>query len=113
MSRLEARGATSWQDALFLLRWLGRCAEDFVTAPGVDVGNAQPHRAGPGHRLRWNLRELHAALDDERRRRRLTSSALAAELGCTPSRLSGLRTATLTDMELAMRVTQWLGQPAA
>ncbi len=39
--------------------------------------------------------------------------ALAAELGCTPARLTNLRTARLADMDLALRVTQWLGRPAA
>ena len=38
---------------------------------------------------------------------------LADELNCTPSRLTNLRTARLADMDLAMRITQWLGQPAA
>jgi hypothetical protein len=38
---------------------------------------------------------------------------LAHEIGCTPTRLTNLRTARLADMDLAMHVTQWLGQPAA
>jgi hypothetical protein len=98
---------------VFLLRWLGRPPEDFVSAPGVDVGEARLPQAGADHRLRWDLHQLHRALNDARQRDGLTWSALAAELECTPSRLTGLRTATLTDMELAMRITQRLGQPAA
>jgi hypothetical protein len=38
---------------------------------------------------------------------------LAEALDCTPSRLTNLRTARLADMDLVMRITQWLGQPAA
>jgi len=44
---------------------------------------------------------------------RLTWAELARDLACTPNRLTNLRTARLADMDLAMRVTQWLGQPAA
>jgi transcriptional regulator with XRE-family HTH domain len=56
---------------------------------------------------------LHAALNERRRQRQLTWAELAAELGCTSSRLTNLRTARLADMDLTMRITQWLGQPAA
>lgn len=113
MSRLEARGATSCQYALFMLRWLDRPPEDFLTAPYVDVGDARLPTAGPGHRLRWNLGELHAALNEARQGRALTWVTLAEEFGCTANRLTGQRTAVLADLELVMRVTQWLGMPAA
>ena len=96
-----------------MLRWLGRPPEDFLTGPGVEVGNAQLPTAGPEYRLRWNLSELHSALNDARQLRELTWTNLAEELGCTTNRLTGLRTATFADMELVMRVTQWLGRPAA
>jgi len=45
--------------------------------------------------------------------RGLIWAELAHELNCTPGRLTNLRTARFADMDLAMRVTQWLGQPAA
>jgi hypothetical protein len=70
-------------------------------------------RWGTDSRLRWNLNELHAALNDERRERNLTWAAVADELDCTPARLTNLKTARFADMDLAMRVTQWLGRPAA
>jgi hypothetical protein len=95
IARLPKRGATSCQYALFMLRWLRRAPEDFLTGPVVDVGRAALPEAGPGSRLRWNLAQLHSALN------------------CTPNRLTNLRTARLAGMDLAMRVTQWLGQPAA
>jgi hypothetical protein len=63
--------------------------------------------------LRWDLPQLHAALDAQRQERGLTWAALGARLGCTASRLTNLRTARLADMDLAMRTTQWLAQPAA
>jgi hypothetical protein len=113
VSRLGARGATTCQYALFMLRWLDRPPEDFLTGPIVDVGDAALPKAGTDSRLRWNLKELHAALDDERRECNLTWAALADELDCTPARLTNLKTARFADMDLAMGVTQWLGRPAA
>jgi hypothetical protein len=70
-------------------------------------------RAGPDHRLRWDLNQLYTALNDQGQERGLTWAVLAMELDCTPSRLTNLPTACRADMGLAMRVTQWLGRPAA
>ncbi|MGH7623206.1 MAG: hypothetical protein ACREMU_12760 [Gemmatimonadaceae bacterium] len=98
---------------LFILRWIRRAPEDFLTGPIVDVGDARLPEAGADSRLRWNLAQTHAALNGRRRERELTWAELAAELHCTPSRLTNLRTARFADMDLAMRITHWLGQPAA
>jgi hypothetical protein len=111
--RLPKRGSISCQYAMFMLRWLNRAPEDFLTGPVADVGDVALPEAGADSRLRWSLEQLHAALNSERRARDLTWAELAHELDCTPSRLTNLRTARLADMDLAMRVTQWLGQPAA
>jgi hypothetical protein len=113
ISRLGARGETSCQYALYLLRWLGRAPEEFLTRPAADVGDVRLPDPGPGSRLRWDLAQLHAALNAERQRQLLTWAALAAQIGCTPSRLTNLRTARMADMALTMRVTQWLRRPAA
>jgi hypothetical protein len=113
IQRLRDRGATSCQYALFMLRWLHRAPEDFLTGPVLDVGDTRMPEAGTDIRLRWDLNQLHAVLNDQRRQQNLTWAALAEELGCTPSRLTNLRTARLADMNLAMRITQWLRQPAA
>jgi hypothetical protein len=111
--RLPKRGAISCQYVMFMLRWLHRAPEDFLTGPVIDVGDAALPEAGPDSRLRWNLEQLHAALNAERQARDLTWAELGHELNCTPNRLTNLRTARLADMDLAMRITQWLGQPAA
>jgi hypothetical protein len=113
ISRLRGRGAASCQYVLFMLRWLGRAPEEFLIDPVRAVGDTRLPQVGPDSRLRWDLSELHAALNDQRQREDLTWAKLADELGCTPSRLTNLRTARLADMELAMRVTQWLSRPAA
>jgi hypothetical protein len=113
VQRLQERGATSCQYALFMLRWLRRAPEDFLTGPVLDVGDVRLPQAGTDSRLRWDLNQLHSALNDQRRRQNLTWADLAEKLDCTPARLTNLRTARLADMDLAMRITQWLRQPAA
>ncbi len=84
-----------------------------MTGPVVDVGATQLPAAGRDVRLRWDLSKVHAALNDARELRTLTWAGLAREFECTPSRLTNLRTARLADLELVMRITQWLGRPAA
>ena len=113
VQRIQQRGATSCQYGLFMLRWLGRAPEDFLTGPVVDVGDVRLPEAGPDRRLRWDLHQLHGAVNEQRQAWDLTCAALGEELGCTPARLTNLRTARMADMDLAMRTTQWLGKPAA
>ncbi len=111
--RTVKRGSMSCQYALMLLQWLGRAPEEFLTGQRRDVGDVALPTAGPDVRLRWDLTQLYGAVDVQRRERTLTWVALAAQLGFTPSRLTNLRTARLADMDLTMRLTQWLGLPAA
>jgi hypothetical protein len=96
-----------------MLRWLGRAPEEFLTGAVVDVGDTTLPQPGPGSRLRWDLNKLHAELNAQRQERGLAWAELAQTLGCTPSRLTNLRTARQADMGLVMRVTQWLNRPAA
>jgi hypothetical protein len=111
--RTAKRATMSCQYALILLRWIGRAPEDFLAGPAVTVESTSLPEPGPGHRLRWDLGQLYEALNTRRREGELTWAELAKELDCSPSRLTNLKTARLADMHLAMRVTQWLGQPAA
>ena len=111
--RTARRKTTSCQYALILLRWLGRAPEEFLAGSAVEVGDVRLPEAGPNRRLRWDLGELYRVLDQRRREQGLTWAALAEVLGCTPSRLTNLKTARLADMGLVMQVTQWLGRPSA
>jgi hypothetical protein len=113
VQRLRERDATSCQYALFMLRWLHRAPEDFLSGPVLDVGDVRLPEVGTDSRLRWDLHQLHTAINERRQQQSLTWAQLADELDCTPSRLTNLRTARLADMSLVMRITQWLGQPAA
>jgi hypothetical protein len=113
VSRLGTRGETSCQYALFMLRWLDRAPEEFLTGATTDVGNTRLPEPGPGSRLRWDLNLLHGAVNAQRQERGLTWTELARIIGCTPSRLTNLRTARMADLNLTMRLTQWLRRPAA
>jgi hypothetical protein len=113
VKRLQTRDAVSCQYALFILRWLRRAPEDFLRGPVVEVGDVRLPEAAVDRRLRWDLSELHAALNERRIERGLTWEELAQALHCTPSRLTNLRKARFADMDLAMSVTQWIERPAA
>jgi hypothetical protein len=114
ITNMAKKPRTSCQHALFMLRWLDRTPESFlVGATADDPGNALP-AAGPDRRLRWSLKLLYRAMDQKRRAEGITWNEVGATLGCSANRLTGLRTAKYaTDMDLAMRITQWIGRPAA
>jgi hypothetical protein len=113
LANLGKRGNTSCQHALFFLRWLERTPESFLAGAAEDAGAPLPP-CGPGRRPRWDLKALHAGLNAVRGSRGATWAQTAHELRCTPGQLTGLKTARYaTGMRLAMRITQWVGQPAA
>jgi len=113
LTGMPKRGDTSCQHALFMLRWLGRSPESFLAGGTVHYETDFPP-VGPDRRLRWSLRRLYEALDSRRREERLTWAELASMLGCTPSQLTGIRTARFAmSMQLAMKIVQWLDRPAA
>jgi hypothetical protein len=96
-----------------MLRWLGRSPESSLEGGADDQKYARP-QAGPDRRLRWALKLLYAAMDEQRREQGLTWPALVTVLQCTDHQLTGLRTAKFaTGMDLAMRIVQWLDRPAA
>ena len=104
----------SCQHALFVLRWLDVPPEIFIAVPQPGTAGVPLPLADEAHRLRWSLKKLYAALNDARTARRATWQQAADRLHCTPSQLTGLRTAKFaTSMRLAMRITQALHRPAA
>jgi hypothetical protein len=114
LTGMAANPRTSCQHALFMLRWLGRTPESFLRGAGADDPRFALPQAGPDRRLRWALKLLYASMDEKRRQDGLTWPDLAGVIGCSPSQLTGLRTAKFgTGMDLAMRIVQWLGRPAA
>lgn len=110
---MAKRGDTTCQHAQFMLRWLERSPESFLRGDGIRHEAPLPP-CGPDRRLRWYLPRLYEVLDARRKERALTWARLAAELRCTPNQLTGIRRARFAiGMRLAMRITQWLGRPAA
>jgi hypothetical protein len=111
---IAKRGDTTCQHALFFLRWLDRTPESFLVPPPGDADAMRLPDAGPDRRLRWNLATLYEALNARRQERGLTWNQLARELRCTPSQLTGIRTARYAiGMRLAMAIVVWLEVPAA
>jgi hypothetical protein len=114
LTKMGKNPRTSCQHALFMLRWLDRAPESFLTGATHDDPSFALPPAGPDRRLRWSLKLLYQTMDEKRRQEGLTWAQLAASLGCGPNRLTALRTAKFaTDMDLAMRIVQWTGRPAA
>lgn len=115
LTNMAVKPRTSCQHALFMLRWLDRTPESFLVGMvgGDDARFALP-RAGRDRRLRWSLKLLWATMDERRHQESLTWAELADLLECSPNQLTGLRTARFaTGMDLAMRIVQWIGRPAA
>lgn len=114
LTGIAKKPRTSCQHALFMLRWLGRTPESFLRGASANDRRFALPDVGPDRRLRWSLKLLYAAMDEKRQQLELTWSALALILGCSPNQLTGLRTAKYaTGMDLAMRIVQWVGRPAA
>ena len=104
----------SCQHALFLLRWLDVPPETFIAVPQPGTGGIALPLADETQRLRWNLRKLYSVLNHARTDRGATWQQTAEHIHCTPSQLTGLRTAKFaTGMGLAMRISQALRRPAA
>ncbi len=74
--RFRNRGSISCQYAMFMLRWLDRAPEEFLTRPVVEVGDVRLPEAGPAHRLRWDLNRLYTELDHARTERGLSWAGL-------------------------------------
>jgi len=114
LTGIATRGDSTCQHALFVLRWLGRTPESFLVPPPPADDRFLLPLAGRDQRLRWDLSGLAEALDARRQERRLTWKALAQELRCSEHQVQGLRAIRYAiGMRLAMRIVQWLEQPAA
>ena len=104
----------SCQHALFVLRWLDVPPETFIPVPQPGTAGVPLPVADEAHRLRWDLKKLHGALNAARTARSACWQQAADRLHCTPSQLNGLRNVKFAiGMQLAMRITQALHRPAA
>ena len=101
---------------LQVLRWLGRSPESFLagrSAPAGASAEALPD-VGEQQILRFDTQAIHAALDEARRARGFTWRQIAGELrGFKAGMLTNLATGPAIGFPRVMRITQWLGRPAA
>ena len=113
MGMARKRSVTS-AVVLQVLRWMGRTPESFLSGSiELDPESRLPE-PGPGHVLRFDTRALHAAMEEERRRRGLTWKQVAGELpGFTDSMLRNLADGPLIGFPRVMLLTQWLRRPVA
>jgi hypothetical protein len=92
---------------------IGRPRASFTIVAPTYQTPPLPH-VGPDHFLRWDLAALYEALESRRQAMGLTWRQVAEELGAAANQLTGLRTARYgTTIDVAMRVAQWAGKPAA
>jgi hypothetical protein len=101
-----------------VLRWLGRSPESFLKGrpppTGVDASAEALPDVGPQRILRFDTKRIHAALEEARREGGLTWRQVAGELpGFKEGMLTNLATGPAIGFPRVMRITQWLGRPAA
>lgn len=98
---------------LQMLRWLDRTPESFVPGAAFDPEAAKLPNLPSNRILRFDTKEIHAALDAQRVSRGLTWLQVASEIGgMGASSLMHLENGGRTGFPHVMRIVQWLGQPA-
>ena len=100
---------------LQVLRWLHRTPESFLSGsiPPAKAGATLPE-PGSGRILRLDTRALHAALDEERLKRKMTWKQVADELpGFRSGMLLNLAHGPLIGFPRVVLLTQWLDRPMA
>ena len=110
---VRSRSVVEGDGVLQMLLWLDRSPESFV--PGHPLGEDPTARlVDPGHGnvLRWDAGVLRAALDLRRTDLSLTWAAVAEQVGCSATHLTGLRTGVRVTLPFVLRPITWLGRPA-
>ncbi len=80
LKKLSDSREPSCQHALFVLRWLGVPPEAFIAVPQPGTAGIPLPAADEAHRLRWNLKKLHSALNAARTARGATWRQVADRL---------------------------------
>jgi hypothetical protein len=115
ITSLKDKAAGEGDGILQMLLWLRRTPESFV--PGFEGADDERYRLRELPReqlLRWDTRALHAAMNAQRRARRMTWKQVAQEIGgFTPGMLTNLAKGGRIGFPGVMRIVRWLGQPAA
>lgn len=99
---------------LQMLLWLGRSPESFSPEHPTWRERSRPlPSVPPGKVLRFDTRAIHKAVNEQRSTRGLTWAETAAHLGLGVSTLRHLAAGGRTAFPQVMRITAWLGRPAA
>lgn len=110
LHRIRDGHGTTCQHVTGLLRWLGRSPESFM--PGI---TDRPEYAIPDvgpFAVRWSMPALWEAVDAHRAELRMSWPEVGGALHWPT--VKALKTSTYgIPMNLAMRITRWLGKPAA
>lgn len=111
---IGARRAAEGDGVLHMLLWLGRSPESFVPGYEERGGVSAPlPKVRADEVLRFDTRKLYAALDARRVERGLTWAQVGKEIGLSAASLTYLAKGTRTGFPQVMRLTRWLGRPAA
>ena len=115
LTGLRKRGAIEGDGVLQMLRWLNRAPESFV--PGHQEAAAEAAtlpEVGPDKILRFDTGKLYSALDAQRKERGMSWQQVASEIGgFSAAGLTRLSKGGRTGFPEVMRITRWLGRPAA
>ncbi len=112
---MRSRAAIDGDGVLQMLRWLKRSPESFVPGDQETAGEtATLPDLGAHQILRFDTRQLYAALDAQRIARGMTWKQVASEIGSVSAgSLTQLAKGGRTGFPQVMRVTRWLGRPVA
>ncbi len=110
---MQRKASVTSAVVLQVLRWLGRSPESFLR--GVHGAETTPlPDVGPRRVLRFDTRALYGALNDARLQRGFTWKQVAAQVpGFSAGMLTNLAKGPAIGFPRVMRLTQWLGCPAA
>lgn len=112
---LRTKAVAEGDAILAMLKWLNRAPESFVTGGNGTASSkatALPDVPMP-FGLRLDTRKLHAAVNAQRVTRGLTWHQVADEIGVGKLSLTHLSKGGRTGFPHVMRITGWLGRPAA
>ena len=110
---MRKRAVIDGDGVLQMLRWLNQAPECFVPGHQEAAAENLPH-VGPHQILRFDTKKLHSALDAQRAERGMTWEQVATEIGgFNAAMLTRLSKGGRTGFPHVMRITRWLGRPAA
>jgi len=113
VTSMRTKAIAEGDGVLQMLRWLGRTPESFIRGHRVSLEAALPSAAAT-QILRFDTKQLHAALDAQRSERRLTWTQVANQIGgVSAPMLTHLSNGGRTSFPHVAHIAAWLGRPVA